>query len=65
LHGRLQRMQVIRGALRMRGGGEDQPLVVLQGFQARGTARLFLLPVGETGVCKRQWASQGPEMQRN
>jgi hypothetical protein len=26
-------MQVIRGTLRMRGGGKDQPLVVLQGLE--------------------------------
>jgi hypothetical protein len=30
---RLQAMQIIRGALRMRGGGKDQPLVVQQGLQ--------------------------------
>ena len=32
---RLQGMQIIGGALRMRGGGEDQTLVVLQGLQPR------------------------------
>lgn len=36
---RLQRMQVIRSALRMGGGGEDQAFVVLQGLQ----------PVGDIG----------------